>query len=352
MKLVRRSWKVGLVFLLLLLVFGPVTCTFLDRGSDLTGPVSEVGGTAAGNFYASRGLYDDKYGVYVRKGEFVLNIPTAGRHWIFYQTTVGGFVLVTQIAAPALIYVGLGDQVEVTNIFSDVVPQEIALPNAAQQQIALKAADPEVTLLVKTTVLPVYTTDISYCQDEACIMKEMMNWIVQTPGYTWPDGRTEGPLADLYQLTQGSAFKASAAASQDDSGKGVLGISALLSSAVRYCSGGCGCYSYPCGCTSETEIWNAQNETCTQNNVEEMDEGDVSELNLANGETCEGNDDCSSNYCNPNTKICEEQPSPGGGGGPVCSSSNCGACGDESSCWATSYCFWDSGEGFCYASPQ
>jgi hypothetical protein len=303
MKFVQRSWKVGLVFFLLLVVFGPLNCTFMDRGPNPTEPSNSVSLTTAANFYASRGLYDDKYGVYVQPGEFVLNIPEAGRHWIFYQTRYAGFAVIVKIEAPALIYVGLNEGEEVTSIFTNAVPDNIALPAAAVQQVAV---DPGVKLLVNTQVVPIYTTDVSYCQDEACIAEEMMNWIVRTPSYTWPDGRNEGALADLYQATQGAAFNASAALSQDDD---VLGISLLLSSAVVYCDGGCCQADYPCGCSSESEIWNAQDETCTER-----------------GENMSGDQ--------------VHPPSP-----PSCTSANCSACTTSSAC-SSAGCTWSSGS--CY----
>jgi hypothetical protein len=200
----------------------------------------------------------------------------------------------------------LNEGEEVTSIFTNVVPDNIALPAAAMQQVAV---DPAVKLLVNTQVVPIYTTDVSHCQDEACISNEMMNWIVRTPSYTWPDGRTEGTLADLYQATQGAAFNTSAAMSQDDD---VLGISLLLSSDVVYCDGGCCNADYPCGCSSESEIWNAQTKTCDQRG-----------------------EDLSVDQVHPPDS-------------PSCTSANCSACTTSSACSAASGCYWS--DGSCWES--
>ena len=299
MKIVRRSWKVGLVFFLLLLVFGPVTCTFFDRESNLTGPAIDVSGPAAANFYASRGLYDDQYGIYSTKGEFVLNIPQAGRHWIFYQTTIGDFVLIVEIEAAALIYVGMPDDVEATAVYSDIIPDDVILPASTALQMALSSApNPNVTLLVSTRVIPIYTTDVTYCQDEDCVINEVKDWIVETPSYIWPDGRTQGTLTELYELTQGSeASKLSAAVLQESINAKGLDISILLSSQYSTKDNGCYCYA------NQTQ------------NATQMQAGDVHDQDLANGEACEGDDDCISNYCSPYTNQCEDRPPSGGGSG-------------------------------------
>lgn len=233
--------KTGLGLLVLVLMFGPVTCTFWDEGSNLTGPTITTSGISAANFYASRGLYNDQYGIYTTKGEFVLNIPQAGRHWIFYQTVLGDFVLIVEIEAAALIYVGMPGDVEATAVYSDIIPDDVLLPAATAQQVALNSApDPNVTLLVKTQVISIYTTDVTYCQDEDCVINEAKDWIVQTPSYIWPDGRTQGTLTELYELTQGStASKLSAAVLQESINAKGVDISILLSSQYYRKDGGC-----------------------------------------------------------------------------------------------------------------
>ena len=278
----------------------------------------------------------------------MVSVPEAGNYGIGYRTELGDFVLLVKTTGGALIYVGLQAGDVVSNVGAYRIPETVALPEALFVNMALPsrngAKSAAVTLLAQSRVILVSSTDVSYCQgNEDCVLNEVLNWVVQTPSFTWPNGGHEGALRELYDSTPSASAKT---ALRDIAGEQHAFLRMAMSfgqdKATREMAGGCypedaiaGCQTSNNDDLSEEEAYPPEAPTPVPTTVPATAPGGGGACSIALGGTCAATG-CSTFQC-AFSACCSGYCSAASAG--TCCSAVKGACTSNADCC--------SGAGMC-----
>lgn len=104
-KQAKHLWAV-VVIVSLIVAGGLIGCSLLDQGQD--SPTAPAAGSAddLANLYVCRGS-SEGYGVFIKAGLLVVNLPAAGDYVIAYTTSLGTFYVVARADNPSQLFIGL-----------------------------------------------------------------------------------------------------------------------------------------------------------------------------------------------------------------------------------------------------